>query len=126
MKVSDQQYTMDVIHPLDYGILESLAISQCYFWKSELMNLKAIKSPMIKRFSLCLLSLIFVISTGAVAEDLLLTGYLGYRVGGDFTDIPTTTELELAETESYGLIIGKDNGTSSQMEFLYSIQPNSG
>jgi len=87
------------------------------------MNLKDIKSPLIKRFSLCLLALFFVIPTGAAADDLLVTGYLGYRVGGDFTDISTTTELELAESESYGLIIGKDNGTSNQTEFLYSIQP---
>jgi hypothetical protein len=48
---------------------------------------------------------------------------MGYRVGGDFTDIDTESELELVESESYGLIIGKDNGTSSQTEFIYSVQP---
>ncbi len=65
----------------------------------------------------------FVIPTGAVAEGLSLTPYMGYRVGGDFTDTSTGTELKLAESESYGLIIGMDRDAGSQMEFIYSVQP---
>jgi len=87
------------------------------------MYLKDTKSPTIRSSLVYALLAFFVIPTGAVAEGLMITPYMGYRVGGDFTDISTGTELELAESESYGLIIGKDNGTSDQTEFIYSVQP---
>jgi opacity protein-like surface antigen len=87
------------------------------------MYLKDTKLPTLRSFLFYALLPFLVIPTGAVAEGLMITPYLGYRVGGDFTDISSGIELELAESESYGLIIGKDNGTSDQMEFIYSIQP---
>ncbi len=87
------------------------------------MYLKDTKLPTRTGFLLYALLPFFVIPTGAVAEGLMITPYLGYRVGGDFTDISSGIELELAESESYGLIIGRDNGTSNQMEFIYSVQP---
>ena len=87
------------------------------------MDLKDTKLPTFRSFLVYALLPFFVIPTGAVAEGLMITPYLGYRVGGDFTDISSGIELELEESESYGLIIGKDNGTSDQMEFIYSVQP---
>ena len=64
-----------------------------------------------------------VMPTVAVAEGLMFTPYLGYRVGGDFSDINTNIELELAESDSYGLIFGKDSDSIDQLEFIYSLQP---
>jgi hypothetical protein len=87
------------------------------------MYLKDMKLPGYRVFLPYLLLPFFVIPTGAVAEGLTITPYAGYRVGGDFIDYNTNIELELAESESYGLIIGKDNGTSDQTEFIYSVQP---
>jgi len=87
------------------------------------MDLKDTKLPTFRSFLVYALLSFFVIPTGAVAEGLMITPYLGYRVGGDFTDISSGIELELEESESYGLIIGKDNGTNNQMEFIYSVQP---
>jgi opacity protein-like surface antigen len=87
------------------------------------MYLKDTKLPTIRSFLFYALLPFLIIPTGAVAEGLMITPYLGYRVGGDFSDFNTNVELELAESESYGLIIGKDNGTSDQLEFIYSLQP---
>ena len=87
------------------------------------MYLKDTKLPALRGFLLYALLAFFLIPTGTVAEGLMITPYLGYRVGGDFTDISSGIELELAESESYGLIIGKDNGTNNQTEFIYSVQP---
>ena len=85
--------------------------------------LKDSKLPPPGIFLVCTLLWCFVMPTGAIDEDLLITPYLGYRVGGDFTDISTGIELELAESDSYGLIVGKDSNTSAQLEFIYSLQP---
>jgi len=87
------------------------------------MYLKDTKLPAPRSFLVYALLAFFVLPTGVVAEGLMITPYLGYRIGGNFTDISTNIELELAESESYGLIIGKDNGTSDQTEFIYSVQP---
>jgi len=69
-----------------------------------------------------LLPFIFVPSV-VVAEDLMFTPYLGYRVGGDFSDVSTDVELELEESESYGIIIGKGSDSGDAYEFIYSLQP---
>ena len=87
------------------------------------MFLSKAKLPTLRAFLVCTLLPLFVMPTVAVAEGFLFTPYLGYRVGGDFNDIGTDVELELAESESYGLIFGKDSGTNNQFEFIYSLQP---
>jgi len=91
------------------------------------MFLKQQKPPSPGNFLFYTLLALFVFPTGvfptgAVAEGLMITPYLGYRVGGNFTDIATGLELELVESDSYGLIIGRDNGTNNQLEFIYSLQ----
>ena len=78
----------------------------------EFMVFKNTKLSAFRFVLLCGLSFLFVVPTGAVAEGLLFTPYLGYRVGGDFTDFNTNVELELAESESYGLIFGKDSDSN--------------
>jgi len=87
------------------------------------MYLKDTKLQAPRSFLVYALLAFFVLPTGAVAEGLMITPYMGYRIGGNFTDISTNIELKLAESESYGLIIGKDNGTSDQSEFMFSLQP---
>ena len=56
------------------------------------------------------------------ADELRITPYLGYRVGGEFNDFATGTTLKLDEGESYGFIVSK--GDDSDLEFLYSLQPS--
>jgi opacity protein-like surface antigen len=89
------------------------------------MFLLKIKLHSLRVFLLYALLPLLVMPTVAVAEGFLFTPYLGYRVGGDFTDFATNVELEFSESESYGLIFGKDNGTNNQFEFIYSLQPTS-
>ena len=72
---------------------------------------------------LCVLSQFLLIANSVSAEGLSVTGYLGYRVGGEFADAVTGTNLKLAESESYGIIVGQDNGSSTQYELLLSRQP---
>jgi len=87
------------------------------------MYLKDTKLPTFRSFLVYALLAFFVIPTGAIAEGLMITPYMGYRVGGEFTDYFTGTKLELDSNESYGLIIGKDTGGSTQFEFIYGVQP---
>ena len=93
------------------------------YGETDNMYLIKAKKPGLRIFLRYALLPFIVMPSLAVAEGLMFTPYLGYRIGGDFSDIATNVELELAESESYGLIIGKDNGTSDQTEFIYSIQP---
>ena len=87
------------------------------------MYLKDTKLPSLRSFLLYALLPFLFIPTGAAAEGIQFTPYLGYRVGGSFTDIGTDNELELVEGDSYGLIISKANDTNDQLEFIYSLQP---
>jgi hypothetical protein len=61
----------------------------------------------------------------ALAEegDIVLTPYWGYRTGGSFEDWFTGAKVDVEESQSYGLIIGKDNGAKTHFEFIYGIQP---
>jgi hypothetical protein len=91
--------------------------------KSEFMFLRYTRLPTLRGVLIYALLPLFFLPAGAVAEGLRVTPYLGYRVGGEFEDVFTGTTLKLNEGESYGLIIGKDDGSSKQFEFLYSLQP---
>ena len=64
-----------------------------------------------------------VLPTVVIAEGLVFTPYMGYRVGGDFNDISTGVELKLTENQSYGFIIGKDSDSAVSYEFIYGVQP---
>ena len=53
-------------------------------------------------------------------DQIRITPFLGYRVGGEFEDVFGTT-LELDEAQSYGLIFSK--GAEDALEFSISVQP---
>ncbi len=91
--------------------------------ETDNMILIKAKKPGVGIFLRYALLPFIVMPTVVAAEDLMFTPYLGYRVGGDFRDVSTDTELKLGESESYGLIIGKDSGSGDTFEFIYSIQP---
>ena len=56
----------------------------------------------------------------AALDQIRITPFLGYRVGGEFEDVFGTT-LELDEAQSYGLIFSK--GAADALEFSISVQP---
>ena len=82
-----------------------------------------VRSTLLFIVTVCLTSL--SISSGALAEGFQITPFLGYRVGGHLEDAGTGEELNLSESETYGVIIGKDTGPETQIEFYYSFQPSS-
>jgi hypothetical protein len=57
----------------------------------------------------------------AAADQIRITPFLGYRVGGEFEDANTGTTLDLKEDQSYGLIFSK--GAEDALEFSISRQP---
>jgi hypothetical protein len=69
-----------------------------------------------------MLALLISQPLAASANDLRITPYLGYRVGGEFKDFTTGTRLKLDEGDSYGLIVGW--GEEDIYEVLYSQQPS--
>ncbi len=66
------------------------------------------------------------VPAAAVAEKLEITPFFGYRFGGEFQDTFRTggfeDDLEVKESESYGLIVDIDIGAGWQVELLYSHQ----
>ena len=57
----------------------------------------------------------------AAVDQIRITPFLGYRVGGEFEDAITGTTLDLKEDQSYGLIFSK--GAEDALEFSISRQP---
>ena len=57
----------------------------------------------------------------AAVDQIRITPFLGYRVGGEFEDANTGTTLDLKEDQSYGLIFSK--GAEDALEFSISRQP---
>ena len=89
------------------------------------MSIRCLKLSALKA---CLLYglLPFLVMPGvALAEegDIVITPYWGYRTGGGFEDWYTGAKVDVDESQSYGLIIGKDNGAKTHFEFIYGIQP---
>ena len=72
------------------------------------------------------LSLLFMANAGAeqrkTTPGMDLTGYAGYRWGGNFKDPGTGDRLELASDNSLGLILNIDHDANTQWEFLFSHQ----
>jgi len=89
------------------------------------MNIRCLILPVLKA---CLLYALlpFLLMPGVVlAEegDIVITPYWGYRTGGGFEDFFTGAKVDVDESQSYGLIIGKDNGAKTHFEFIYGVQP---
>jgi len=96
-----------------------------YTWGKLNMSVRCLKLPALR---VCLLYALlpFLIMPGvALAEegDIVITPYWGYRTGGGFEDFFTGAKVDVDESQSYGLIIGKDNGAKTHFEFIYGIQP---
>jgi hypothetical protein len=57
----------------------------------------------------------------AAVDQIRITPFIGYRVGGEFEDAISGTTLDLKEDQSYGLIFSK--GAEDALEFSISRQP---
>jgi opacity protein-like surface antigen len=97
--------------------------------------LNPVKNPifylpaMTNRSCILLLATVFILAFSlilappdAVAEGFQITPFLGYRMGGQFEEAGTGVELDIAEEESYGIVIDMDVSPGKQYEFLYSYQ----
>lgn len=89
------------------------------------MNFTHRKLSVLKACLLYALLPFVVVPTVVLAEegDIVITPYWGYRTGGGFDDWFTGARVDVDESQSYGLIIGKDNGAKTHFEFIYGIQP---
>lgn len=58
------------------------------------------------------------------AQSFELSPFYGYRVGGDFDDVPSSivTELEIQNSDSYGLTFGYAFNDKFELEGLWSVQ----
>jgi len=74
-----------------------------------------------KLFFLALLATLFT-PPPAIAEGTEISVFSGYRAGGDLENAESGNKASFDETNSYGIIIGKDYGPEHVMEFLYSFQ----
>lgn len=66
--------------------------------------------------------LLTLVSSPLLAENAEISIFTGHRVGGELENANTGLNIELDESDSYGIIIGKDYGPEHVMEFLYSYQ----
>ena len=64
--------------------------------------------------------MLLLLPGAVIADELRVTPYLGYRVGGEFEDFATSTRLKLKEGDAYGLIVSW--GQDATFELLYSKQ----
>jgi hypothetical protein len=71
-----------------------------------------------------IIALIFSLSVSS-AFSFELTPIAGYRIGGALEDGLTNIEMELIDSESYGVIINFDLSPGKKLEFLYSHQETS-
>jgi hypothetical protein len=58
----------------------------------------------------------------AGAAEIELTPFYGYTFGGDFDDLPNSTELEIDDGESFGLTLGFMTSPTTQIELLWNRQ----
>ena len=90
------------------------------------MNVKINFARYVRWFALMLLPCLLLPAAvnaqeKAALEQIRITPFLGYRVGGEFEEAITGTTLDLDEAQSYGLIFSK--GAEDAMEFSISVQP---
>ena len=90
------------------------------------MNVKIDFGRHARWFALMLLSSLLLPGAANAEEktavdQIRITPFLGYRVGGEFEDANTGTTLDLKEDQSYGLIFSK--GAEDALEFSISRQP---
>ncbi len=69
-----------------------------------------------------LMLIIILVSQPAFPEQTELSLFTGYRVGGEFDNAATDSQVELDESSSVGLILARDYDSQHLIEFLYSKQ----
>ena len=57
-----------------------------------------------------------------MAQKFEVTPFIGYRIGGGFQDSVTNVDLEINDSESYGIVLGMNMTSETQVEFMYSHQ----
>ena len=70
--------------------------------------------------SACLFALLNLIGSPATAAEI--TPFAGYRLGGNFSDNDNDETVKIEDAKNWGLIIGLDEGPTTQYEFLFSHQ----
>ena len=108
-----------LIFQLGYGIVDPLSILE----NNSYDVFKGLKITTTENFPGLRAAVVFCDADWRYRRRSFDHALSGLPRWGNFTDISTGIELELAESDSYGLIVGKDSNTSDQLEFIYSLQP---
>ena len=90
--------------------------------------MKPVPAPAMPRFRLHLVAAALLLSSvlfpgEAGAEwGLDITPYVGYAIGGSFTDNATGADLDVQEGGSYGLVLDLPDTPETQYELFYGLQ----
>ena len=90
--------------------------------------MKPVPAPAMPRFRLPLVAAALLLSSvlfpgEAGAEwGLEVTPYVGYAIGGSFTDNATGADLDVQEGGSYGLVLDLPDTPETQYELFYGLQ----
>ena len=90
--------------------------------------MKPVPAPAMPRFRLPLVAAALLLSSvlfpgEAGAEwGLEITPYVGYTIGGSFTDNATGANLDVQEGGSYGLVLDLPDTPETQYELFYGLQ----
>ena len=90
--------------------------------------MKPVPAPAMPRFRLPLVAAALLLSSvlfpgEAGAEwGLEITPYVGYAIGGSFTDNATGADLDVQEGGSYGLVLDLPDTPETQYELFYGLQ----
>jgi hypothetical protein len=90
--------------------------------------MKPVPAPANPRFRLPLVAAALLLSSvlfpgEAGAEwGLEITPYVGYAIGGSFTDNATGADLDVQEGGSYGLVLDLPDTPETQYELFYGLQ----
>ena len=90
--------------------------------------MKPVPAPAMPRFRLPLVAAALLLSSvlfpgEAGAEwGLEITPYVGYAIGGSFTDNATGANLDVQEGGSYGLVLDLPDTPETQYELFYGLQ----
>jgi hypothetical protein len=93
--------------------------------KEVFQVMKSKLSPKVLRFVMALTAMLFPIC--AIAMEIEVTPFIGYTMGGDFTNATTGTPLSFDDTSSYGIMVDfkqavNKEGGEPWIELYYSRQ----
>lgn len=72
-----------------------------------------------------MLIIVLALPAVAAAQQVELTPFIGYRFGGELEDLDVRSEVDLEESESYGLVLGFAINPSAWIELFWSHQESS-